>query len=191
MGVSQELKMQEEESLKSPHSEDGMDEIESKMREEIKALQERKNTVLLRQLADLKLHREKAMRKIANLEATVSDLEDQKEAFRLDADVHLESLKRTLAMEQQEKELLRKQLGAATKQNSSLVLRLKKLEAELEPLKLRRGHRDALEKSLYQDPSLVDSAGRAPDRASPSLDTVSTVDSSESAEGKREGSMVS
>ena len=121
---------------------------EQKMREEIRVLQEKRASVLQQEVEDLKRQRDKALSKANRLEDTLRDLRAENTALTMDsetrANTQLELLEQTLLEEQREKEELIKKLQTTTKQNSSLLLRLSKVEKDLEHVRYRRVSRDTV-----------------------------------------------
>ena len=121
---------------------------EQKMREEIRVLQEKRASVLQQEVEDLKRQRDKALSKANRLEDTLRDLRAENTALTMDsetrANTQLELLEQTLLEEQREKEELKKKLQTTTKQNNSLVLRLSKVEKDLEHVRCRRVSKDTV-----------------------------------------------
>jgi hypothetical protein len=159
-----------------------LDAKEQQMREEIRVLQEKRASVLQREVEELKKQKDKALSRANKLEDAVKDLQAENAALRMDSETRvstqLEVMEQALLKEQEEKEELVRKLQVAAKQNSSLALRLKKVEGNLDNIMSRRVSRETV-----RIPFLNESVLSPTSEGRPTVDDSSDGDNGEADNG--------
>ena len=159
-----------------------LDVKEQQMREEIRVLQEKRASVLQREVEELKKQKDKALSRANKLEDAVKDLQAENAALRMDSETRvstqLEVMEQALLKEQEEKEELVRKLQVAAKQNSSLALRLKKVEGNLDNIMSRRVSRETV-----RIPFLNESVLSPTSEGRPTVDDSSDGDNGEADNG--------